>query len=76
MMAIGAIAAWRMSKKENDPRAGQDNWRDDSLDEWRRDRDLRAEEARTARDANVSAEHLSGSQEESLETKRNQRVGG
>ena len=76
MMAIGAIAAWRMSKKEHDPRPGQDTWRDDSLDQWRRERDLMAEQARTARDPADPSEHLSGGQEETIETKRHQRIGG
>ncbi len=76
MMAIGAIAAWRISKRENDPTADKPAWRDDSLDDWRRERDLGTEEERQARDAATTGDHLSRGQEEAPETRRHQRIGG
>ena len=74
MMAVGAIMAWRMSKKENilDEKPA---WRDDSLDDWRKQRDAEAE---AVRDERVSqAADLSGAAaEEKTEKKRHQRIGG
>ncbi len=76
MMVIGAIAAWRISKRENDPAADRPAWRDDSLDDWRRERDLGIDEERNARDAALTGDHLSLGQEEAPETQRHQRIGG
>lgn len=76
MMAIGAIAAWRMSKRENTPGADKAAWRDDSLDDWRRERDLNIEDDRQARAATPLRDHPSQGQEEAPETQRHQRIGG
>ncbi|MBI5948078.1 MAG: hypothetical protein HY875_08065 [Chloroflexi bacterium] len=76
MMVIGAIAAWRISKRENRPEADKAAWRDDSLDDWRRERDLSTEEQRQAREAGAPAGGLSSGQEEAPETQRHQRIGG
>lgn len=72
-MAVSGIAAWRMSKKEGGkPETPQ--WRDDSLDDWRKERDAQAELQRTQRPAES---HLKTGQEEQVEvTKKHQRIGG
>ena len=72
-MAVSGGAAWRLSKKESQkPETPQ--WRDDSLDEWRRERDAQAERERTLRPAES---HLKTGQEEQQEiTNRHQRIGG
>ncbi|KAA0237847.1 MAG: hypothetical protein HUU14_03970 [Dehalococcoidia bacterium] len=48
-MVFGAIAAWRISKREQHDESAPPAWRDDSLDEWRRERDATAEAERAAR---------------------------
>lgn len=74
LMVIGGIAAWRMSKKET-TRIETPAWRDDSLDDWRKERDARAEQARAIRPSDPT--HLStGSEEQQETTKRHQRLGG
>lgn len=74
-MAFGAIAAWRMSKREPHQQDGTPAWRDDSLDDWRKQRD---EEAETIRQQRASEPgQLSGAAaEEQAEKKRHQRIGG
>jgi hypothetical protein len=74
-MVVGAIAAWRMSKKENTPEAEKTQWRDDSLDDWRRERDAEAETERLSR-ASSPGGNPTGATEERSETRRNQRIGG
>ena len=74
LMVIGGVAAWRMSKNES-AKPETPAWRDDSLDDWRKERDAQADEARTTRPAEV--QHLStGSEEQQETTKRHQRIGG
>jgi hypothetical protein len=76
-MAFGAIAAWRMSKKENDPEQRPPEWRDDSLDDWRRERDEQAmlqRQTRTTKTKTGAHEVVGGGEEG--ETQRHQRIGG
>ena len=74
LMVAGGIAAWRMSKKET-IRPEAPGWRDDSLDDWRKERDAQAEARRIARESEPS--HLSTGSEEQQETKKHQqRLGG
>lgn len=72
-MFAGGIAAWRASRRQSidDDRPG---WRDDSLDDWRRERDQRAEAERAARPA--TPETSTGSEEQRETTTRHQRIGG
>lgn len=78
-MLIGGIAAWRMSKRtdveEADRRAA---WRDDSLDDWRKERDTLAEQERIEREQSPApARDLSdGRAEEQEQAKKQQRIGG
>ena len=74
-MAVGAIMAWRMSKKENKTDTEPPLWRDDSLDAWRKERDAEIETERLQRIQ--EAKQLSGAAaEEQSEKKRHQRIGG
>ena len=77
-MAIGGIAAWRMSKKENSTSASTETstWRDDSLDDWRRQRAAAADEHRIAREQETRESHAGAGNEEQVETVRHQRIGG
>ena len=73
-MFAGGIAAWRASKRQDDPEQTQ-LWRDDSLDDWRKERDAAAEERRKNRATEEA--HLSTGSEEQQETKKHhQRLGG
>lgn len=73
-MIAGAIAAWRMPKRERrDPNAP--GWRDTSLDDWRQERDAAADAERESRHAAAPAERT-GAERELDETRRQQRIGG
>jgi hypothetical protein len=77
-MAIGGVAAWRMTKKENATTSSAETptWRDDSLDDWRRQRDAAAQDSRVAREHQTSESHAGAGTEEQVETVRHQRIGG
>lgn len=47
LLFVGGIAAWQMSKHADT--AEQNTWRDDSLDDWRRERDAEVARARAER---------------------------
>lgn len=74
LLAGGAVAAWRMSKRTPTVDDSAPKWRDDSLDDWRKERDQMAEERREKRAD--EPEEITGSGEEQAETKRHQRIGG
>jgi len=74
-MVFGAIAAWRLMKKEDKNEQDQPVWRDTSLDDWRRERDASAEAERAARASDPNA-LLEGATEERQEARRHQRIGG
>lgn len=73
-MAVGAIMAWRVSKKEN-VQVERPAWRDDSLDEWRKQRDAEAEVIRGER-TSQPPDASGAATEEHTEKKRHQRIGG
>ena len=74
LMAFGGIAAWRLSKNEGaNPETPA--WRDDSLDDWRKERDAVAEERRASRPAELR-EMRTGQEEQQETTKKHQRIGG
>ena len=75
LMVVGGIAAWRMSKKET-TRIETPAWRDDSLDDWRKERDAQAEQARAIRPSDDPTHLSTGSEEQQETTKRHQRLGG
>lgn len=72
-MVAGGIAAWRASKKSS-AAPEVPLWKDDSLDDWRKERDAQAEVERLQR---PNETHLSTGSEEQQETKKHrQRLGG
>ncbi|MGE0601794.1 MAG: hypothetical protein AB7J35_19765 [Dehalococcoidia bacterium] len=74
LMIFGAIAAWRISRTDS-TKPDTPSWRDDSLDEWRKERDQQAEQARASRPA--EQQHLATGSEEQQDTKKqHQRLGG
>ncbi len=73
-MAIGGIAAWRASKKEDTVETDKPAWRDTSLDDCRKEREQQAEQERTVRAS--QPEHLTGQAEEQNVEKKHQRIGG
>jgi len=70
---IGAIAAWRMQNHQ-DVAETQTKWRDNSLDDWRKEREAAADAERTERASRPDM--TEGSTEEREEAKRQQRIGG
>ncbi|MBA4179861.1 MAG: hypothetical protein C0506_04660 [Anaerolinea sp.] len=75
LMAVGAILAWRMSKKES-IQDEKPAWRDDSMDDWRKARDLEALAEREQRASQPGGESSGAAAEEKAEKKRHQRIGG
>ena len=79
LLFIGGIAAWRVARKEGsfDP-PDSTGWRDDSLDDWRRERDELAEQERQQRLKGGTGERLRTGQEEQQESQRqtHTRLGG
>ncbi len=77
LMFVGGIAAWQSTKRHNEKvEIEAAGWRDDSLDDWRRERDAAAEAERLARATTGESETPSGRPEEQAEARRHQRIGG
>ncbi len=70
---LGAAAAMR-SRRRQDEHEKAPKWRDESLDDWRQQREAAAEEERLERASRPELEE--GSTEEREEAKRQQRIGG
>lgn len=76
LLGIGGVAAWRASRRsEEQERERAAAWRDDSLDDWRKERERIAEEERTRRAAEEGEMHA-GATREGDEKKQHQRIGG
>ncbi len=75
LMAVGGFAAWRMNRHVDEREAEKPQWRDTSLDDWRKQRDAETEVERTTRVQQGPALQAGGG-EEQPETKRHQRIGG
>ena len=77
LLPVGGIAggwmAWRR-QKQTDVAEAAPKWRDDSLDSWRNERDMRVESERAERVERADLEP--GSTEEREEARRQQRIGG
>jgi len=77
LMFVGGIAAWQSTKRHNEKVESESaGWRDDSLDDWRRERDEAAEAERLRRASTNDTTLSTGRAEEQNEAKRNQRIGG
>jgi len=74
LLALGGFLTWQRTRAKDERNPDKPDWRDDSLDDWRRERD---EAAATARDARAAdpARHASTAAEES-EPALHQRLGG
>lgn len=72
-MAVGGIAAWRMTRRQQ-TREEKPGWRDTSLDDWRRERDQTVERERKQRGA--SPEMKQGTEQEQAAEQRHERMGG
>lgn len=70
--AVAAVVAWLFRKPEDE--SNKPTWRDDSLDEWRKERDLNAERDRKERA--TQAKTSTGRAEEQEEKQQHQRIGG
>jgi hypothetical protein len=76
LLGMGGVAAWRASRRSDEhDRERAAAWRDDSLDDWRKERERMAEEER-ARRATAETETRTGSTREGDEKKQHQRIGG
>lgn len=75
-MLVGGIAAWRLMKDDQRREAESPSWRDDSLDQWRRERDAEVEAERAARlkEARETQEASIAEREEAA--RKHQRIGG
>jgi len=75
LLGIGGTAAFLASRRrEEQDRDRAAAWRDDSLDDWRKEREAMAEEERGRRTA--EGETHAGSTQERDEKKQHQRIGG
>lgn len=76
-MGIGGIVAWRATRNQQAREDAPRTWRDDSLDEWRRERDARADEQREQRTA-APRDELNPESRQGEETSERQhtRLGG
>lgn len=77
-LAISGLLAWRIARRDGGFDAPEKPaWRDDSLDDWRRERDARMEEERLHRQSQLHEGERTG-KEEVQETQRQQhtRLGG
>lgn len=77
LLGMGGVAAWRASRRSDEQeRERAAAWRDDSLDDWRKEREAMAEEERARRAAGEEAQTHAGSTREGDEKKQHQRIGG
>lgn len=72
-MVISGIAVWRSTRKDN-TKPESPVWRDDSLDDWRKERDAQIEIERAQRPKESLLK--TGSEEQQETQKRHQRLGG
>ena len=73
-LTAGTLAAIHFSRKSQ--QASEQKWRDDSLDDWRRERDATIEAERQARALERKQGLVEGSGEEEAAPVRQQRLGG
>jgi len=77
LLGMGGVAAWRASRRSDEQeRERAAAWRDDSLDDWRKERERMAEEERAHRASGEEAQTHAGSTREGDEKKQHQRIGG
>lgn len=73
----GGIVGWRAAGMHRDISSEASPWQDDSLDDWRKERERTADEERERRASDREARIASGqAEEEDVQTIRQQRIGG
>ncbi|MEO8541143.1 MAG: hypothetical protein ABI577_15480 [bacterium] len=72
-MIVSGVAVWRSTKKDT-TKPEAPTWRDNSLDDWRKERDEQAEIIRQQRPNETALK--TGSEEQQETQKRHQRLGG
>lgn len=75
---LGAFAAIKNAKRDSAPKPTAESWHDNSLQDWRRERDALATAERESRvkEAGVRAELSDGRAEDEETPVRHQRIGG
>ncbi len=77
LLGMGGVAAWRASRRSDaQEKERATAWRDDSLDDWRKERERMAEEERARRATEEESQTHAGSTREGDEKKQHQRIGG
>ena len=73
----GGIVGWRAAGKHKDIASQPTPWQDDSLEDWRKEREQAAAEERERRAVEREARIASGqAEEEDVKSVRQQRIGG
>ena len=72
----GGIVGWKAAGKHKDIGKTASGWQDDSLEEWRKERERSAAEERELRAKEREERLAAGHAEEEVETVRQQRIGG
>lgn len=76
-MLLGGYAAWRRARRGGEPETTSEPWRDDSLADWRAERDAAAREERDVRHtAEAAGLGSSAGSEAETTSKPHQRIGG
>lgn len=76
-MGVGGFFAWRATRSQQVREVQPKTWRDDSLDEWRNERDTRADAERQGRATETAdgLQHEARAESERVE-QRHTRMGG
>lgn len=79
VLGIGGLLAWRATRAQQERAEQPAVWRDDSLDDWRRERDARLERERAERAAthrDQPDDPTTESREGQVEKRTHTRLGG
>jgi len=76
-LGIGGVVAWRATRSQQAREERPTTWRDDSLDDWRNERDARAEAARERRAVEAADDtHDEARAQRETTEQRHTRMGG
>lgn len=75
LLFIGGLAAWQMTRHRQTAEEQQTTWRDDSLDDWMREREAQAERERAER-LKHRVQYDPEAPEQQEEAIHHQRIGG
>lgn len=77
ILGIGGVVAWRATRTQQTREVQPKTWRDDSLDEWRNERDARADAERQGRATEAAdGPHGEARAESERVEQRHTRLGG